>query len=92
MKHGLIIENEFQSQSFQAGARSYILTEKKNHHPDIIFKGNPVKKSSYQKHLGMLLDSKLHFDEHMKGVFDKTSKSIGLICKLRNFSQGPSLQ
>ena len=27
----------------------------------------------------MFLDSKLEFDEHIKGVFDKTSKSIGLI-------------
>ena len=27
----------------------------------------------------MFLDSKLDFDEHIKGVFDKTSKSIGLI-------------
>ena len=39
----------------------------------------------------MLLDSKLHFDEHIKGVFDKTSKSIGLICKLRNLLPRPSL-
>ena len=53
----------------------------KPHHPDIIFNGNPVKKSSYQKHLGMFLDSKLDFDEHIKGVLDKTSKSIGLIRK-----------
>ena len=27
----------------------------------------------------MLLDSKVDFDEHIKGVFDKTSKSVGLI-------------
>ena len=29
----------------------------------------------------MFLDSKLDFDEHIKEVFDKTSKSIGLIQK-----------
>ena len=39
----------------------------------------------------MLLDSKLDFDEHIKGVFDKTSKSIGLIRKLQNFLPRPSL-
>ena len=33
----------------------------------------------------MVLDSKLNFEGHIKGVFDKTSKSIGLIRKLRNF-------
>ena len=27
----------------------------------------------------MFLDSKLDSDEHIKGVFDKTSKSIGFI-------------
>ena len=32
----------------------------------------------------MFLDSKLDFDAHIKGVFDKTSKSIGLIRNLRN--------
>ena len=35
----------------------------------------------------MFLDSKLYFDEHIKGAFD----SIGLIHKLRNFLPRPSL-
>ena len=39
----------------------------------------------------MFLDSKLYLDEHIKGVFDKTSKSIGLICKLLNFLPRQSL-
>ena len=39
----------------------------------------------------MLLGSKLDFDEYIKGVFDKTSKSVGLIRKLRNFLPRPSL-
>ena len=39
----------------------------------------------------MFLDSKLDLDEHIKGVFEKTSKSIGLIRKLRIFLPGPSL-
>ena len=50
-----------------------------------------IKKSSYQKHLGMFLDIPLDFDEHIKGVFEKTGKSIGLVCKLRNFLPRPSL-
>ena len=74
-------------------SQEVIFSRKRNkpHHPDIIFTGNPVKKSSYQKHLDMFLHSKLDFDEHIKGVFDKTSKSIGLIRKLRNFLPRPSL-
>ena len=67
-------------------AQEIIFLRKRNKpHPDIIFNGNPVKIGSYQKHLQMFLDSKLNFDEHIKGVFDKTSKAIGLIRKLRNF-------
>ena len=33
----------------------------------------------------MFLDRKLDFDENTKGIFGKTSNSIGLICKLWNF-------
>ena len=49
-------------------AAEVIFSRKRNkpHHLDIIFNSNPVKKSSYQKHSGMLLDSKLAFDEHIK--------------------------
>ena len=39
----------------------------------------------------MFLDSKLDFDEHIKGVFDKTSKSVGLIRECQNFLRRPSL-
>ena len=39
----------------------------------------------------MFLDSKLDFDGHIKGVFEKTRKSIGLIRKLRNLLPRPSL-
>ena len=62
----------------------------KTHHPDIVFNGNPVKKV-LTKNIGIFLDGKLDFDEHIKGVFDKTSKSIGLTCKLLNLLQRPSL-
>ena len=31
---------------------------------EIVFNGNPVTKSFYQKHLRMSLDGKLDFDEH----------------------------
>ena len=65
-------------------AQEIIFSRKRNksHHPNIIFNGNPVKNSSYQKHLGIFLDSKLDFDEHIKGIFEKTRKSSGLNRKL----------
>ena len=72
-------------------SRHKLYFHKKTHHPNIIFNSNPVKRSTNQKHWGMFLDSKLDFDEHIKGVFDKTSKSTGLIRKLWNVLQRASL-
>ena len=39
----------------------------------------------------MFLDSKHDFDEHIKGIFEKTSKFIGPIHQLQNFLLRPSL-
>ena len=73
-------------------AQEVIFSRKRNkpHHPDIIFNGNPVKKV-LTKNICMFLDSKFDFDEHIKVVSERTSKSIGLIRKLRNFLPRPSL-
>ena len=35
-------------------------------HPSLIFNNNAVVQSSVQKDLGMLLDVKLNFNEHLK--------------------------
>ena len=37
-----------------------------------------------QKHLGMLLDVKLDFQEHLKNIYNKVNKTIGLLRKLLN--------
>ena len=41
--------------------------------------------TSSQKHFGIILDNHLNFDEQIKMVFRKISKTIGLIRKLHNF-------
>ena len=43
-----------------------------------------LKKLSYQKQLGMFLDGKLDFDEHIKGILE-TSKCIGFMRKAPKF-------
>ena len=83
------MEHELESWSLEAGTRSYIFKEKNLTTSSWYFQRQSGKKSSYQKHLGMFLASKLDFDEHIKVVFD--SKSIGLIRKVRNFLQRSSL-
>ena len=37
----------------------------KTNHPNIIFNGNMVQKSANQKHLGLILDEKLTFNDHI---------------------------
>ena len=41
--------------------------------------------TALQKHLGMFLDSKLNFIEHLKTISQKTDKTIGLLRKLQTF-------
>ena len=52
-------------------------------HPLLFFNENVVLKATLQKHLGMFLDSKLNFSEHLKTIFEKTNKTIGLFHKLQ---------
>ena len=63
----------------------------KSNHPFLAFNGTSVTQSEIQKHLGMLLDSKLDFREHEKNVFNKISKTIGLLSKLQKILPRPPL-
>ena len=48
-------------------------------HPYLNFNISRVSQTESQKHLGLILDNKLNFNEHLKDVLDKISKTIGLI-------------
>ena len=47
------------------------------------FNDNLVHQVQLQKHLGLFLDPKLSFDEHIQCILIKTRKTIGLIRKLQ---------
>ena len=47
------------------------------------FNDNPVHQVQFQNHLGLFLDPKLSFDEHIQCILIKTPKIIGLIRKLQ---------
>ena len=51
--------------------------------PPLFFHENVVPKTTLQKHLGMFLASKFNFSEHLKTIFQKTNKTIGLLRKLQ---------
>ena len=44
---------------------------------------NSVKKVPSQKYLGMYLDAKLNFQEHLSNVLSNVNKTIGLLWKLQ---------
>ena len=60
-------------------------------HPPLFFNENVVLKTTLQKHLEMFLDSKLNFSEHLKTIFQRTNKTIGLLRKLLNSYSQSSL-
>ena len=77
------MENELQSSKFMREFFSRKMT--KTNHPTLIFSNNPVHQVAWQKHLGMFLDCKLNFEEHLKTIVNKINKTIGLLCKFQNF-------
>ena len=53
-------------------------------HPPLLFNNNNASQVNFQTHLGIILYVKLTFEEHLKNVFNKTNKIIGLLKKLSN--------
>ena len=62
-------------------AQEIIFSKKvsKPFHQDICFNNNLVKSTTVPKHLGMILDSKLSFEEHLQSVLANVNNTIGLI-------------
>ena len=53
-------------------------------HPPLVFNNNNVIQSTSQKHLSIILDTRLSFEKHLETVLCKINKTIGLIRKLQN--------
>ena len=75
----------------QAQEVSFSRKLKKFCHPSLRFNNNNVSQASSQKHLGLTLDNRLIFDEHLTNVSNKISKTIGLFWKLQNILPRPAL-
>ena len=60
-------------------------------HLSIYFNNNPIKQVSSQKHLGVILDTKLNFQEHIESILSKVNKTIELLRKLQNILPPASL-
>ena len=57
---------------------------KKLPHPPLVFNNTNVTQAIYQKHLGIILDSKLTFENHINMVTTKINKTIAFLCELKN--------
>ena len=62
-----------------------VLFSRKNqiqNHPTISLENAEVERSSYQKHLGIILNEKLNFKQHIDSALSKVNKGISVIKKL----------
>ena len=66
-------------------AQEVIFSRKLNkpNHPSLNFNNIIVIQSANHNHLGMVLDTKLDFQEHLKDKLSKISKTIGLLRQLQ---------
>ena len=55
-----------------------------NFHPPLYFNNIKVEQTALQKHLGIFLDPKLDFKEHLKNMSVKVNKSTALLRKLQS--------
>ena len=48
----------------------------------ILLNNNTVSETNSQKHLGIALDNRLSFEDHLRMILNKVNKTLGLLCKL----------
>ena len=63
----------------------------KANHPNNIFNGNKVQKSANQKHLGLILDEKLTFNDHITSKLTTVNKLTSTLRKLYHYMPRDSL-
>ena len=83
----LPMENELQSWSCQTSSEvifSRKTKKQKEYHPPLAFNNNNVSETYSQKHLGVVLNKRLSFEDCLKMILNKVNKTIVLLHKLRN--------
>ena len=60
-------------------------------HPPLIFSKSKVFQSTKQKHLGLILDNRLSFEEYLTAIGAKVSRTIALLRKLQHVSPRQAL-
>ena len=67
-------------------AHEVLFSRKKQikNHPTTSLNNVQLERLSYQKHLGIMLDEKLNFKQHIGSAISKVNKGISVIKKLRH--------
>ena len=65
--------------------------QRSENHCLLIIINVPVKCVSFFKYLGLILDSKFDFNEHMSTLFSKINKMIALLQKIQYFLRNNSI-
>ena len=74
-------------------AQEIIFSRKKNAttHPPLFFSNSEISLCSNRKHLGLTLDSKFSFNEHINDKIHQANKGAGLLQKLQTILPRNSL-
>ena len=74
-------------------AQEIIFSRKRNAttHPPLFSNNSEILLGSNQKHLGLTLDSKLSFNEHINDKIHQVNKGVGLLRKLQTILSCNSL-
>ena len=64
-----------------------LFSQKKNevYHPPLYFNGSVVTRVDSHKHLGLILDSKLTFLNHVNEKIKTTTKTVGILKYFRKY-------
>ena len=63
----------------------FFLKKKNDNYPPLNFNDDNERTAISQRHLGLVLDSKLDFAEHIRNKINKCNKIIGIMKKLSPF-------
>ena len=72
-------------QTKQANEVLFSCKRKPPNHPPLFFNNTQVTQVSEQKHLGLILQNKLSFVNHLDGKMRKAKKNIGILKHLRRY-------
>ena len=87
------MENEVQPWYNQTSHRSNFSSKyKKESHPPLNFNDIPVARKSSTKHLGVILDERLSFREHVKEAIEKAKRCLALMRFLAKYVSSSILE